>query len=454
MKIPVTPPDYRQLLSTIASAGDKAERLFTVLQSRVGPAPGGKYYHWDKLRHLSPPNGLSSEEWWFLVATARRTLNKTLPFQDKHGQDFRYVMPDSVLELLHKIDRDASGHIKATTPVTNPHTRDTYLVRSLIQEAITSSQLEGASTTRSVAKAMLQQGRQPRDPSEQMIINNYRAMNFIRTVTSESLTSKLIMELHRILTENTLEDPSAAGRLRVPDERIYVEDPRDGTLLHEPPAATELNNRIEVLCEFANQKKSEPFFHPVIRAILLHFMLAYDHPFVDGNGRTARAIFYWSMLQQEYWLTEYISISEILAAAPAKYSRSFLYTETDDGDVTYFIAYQLEVINRAIESLHEYLMNKGAEIQKTEYLIRQSPALQEALNHRQVTLLNHALKHSNAIYRVQSHRQSHNVTYDTARTDLLKLADLGLLIKKKAGRAFVFAPPSNILDRLQKLGAK
>ncbi len=55
--------------------------------------------------------------------------------------------------------------------------------------------------------------------------------------------------------------------------------------------------------------KADFFIHPVIRAILLHFMLAYDHPFVDGTGRTARALFYWSMAHQGYWLMDFISIT-------------------------------------------------------------------------------------------------------------------------------------------------
>jgi Fic family protein len=63
-------------------------------------------------------------------------------------------------------------------------------------------------------------------------------------------------------------------------------------------------------------------------------MLGYEHPFEDGNGRTARALFYWSMLNQGFWLTEFLTVSKILRKAPAKYARSFLYTEQDSNDLT------------------------------------------------------------------------------------------------------------------------
>src|SRR4030066_321712 len=103
-----------------------------------------------------------------------------------------------------------------------------------------------------------------------------------------------------------------AGRFRTEKDSIVVVDESDGQTLHVPPPARELPERMEKFLAFANDKGSEPFVHPVVRAVLLHFWLAYEHPYVDGNGRTARAVFYWYMLTQNYWLFEYLSISRIL----------------------------------------------------------------------------------------------------------------------------------------------
>ena len=188
-----------------------------------------------------------------------------------------------------------------------------------------------------------------------------------------------------------------------------------------------------------------------MRAILLHFWLAYDHPFVDGNGRTARALFYWSAAAQGYWLLEYVSILRILKRAPGKYARAFLYTETDDNDTTYFVLNQLRAIRRAIDALHNYLAGKIREVRETERLLRDSETLRSQLNHRQVVLVNHALKHSGYEYRIEGHRRSHGVTYQTARTDLLNLAEHGLLEQGKAGRVFVFYTPPDLRERLERL---
>jgi Fic family protein len=374
-----------------------------------------------------------------------------LLLRDKAGRSFSYCAPDSVQSLLHEVDRNAAGDIQIPELVTTPQNRDRYIVRSLMEEAITSSQLEGAATTHKIAKDMLQRKRKPRDKSEQMIMNNYAAMQFIRDRYRQALTPGIILELQRILTTETLDDASAAGRWRRPDEDITVADIRSNETLHIPPAAAEIPARMDLLCQFANDRSDEPFVHPVVRAILLHFMLGYDHPFVDGNGRTARALFYWCMAQRGYWLIEFVSISRVIMRARAQYVRAYLHTETDDGDTTYFLLHQLNALKQTIAELQEYLRRKVEEQRHAQRLIEHSPALQERLNHRQLALLDHALRHPKSVYRIDRHRSSHHVTYQTARTDLLALVDLGLLAKSKAGRAFIFTAPEDLRARLEAI---
>lgn len=440
MKIPMSPPkyDFKQLVSANYSIAD----AFHPTTSK------GEYLHWDKLRHLAAPHNLSSEQWWFVIKLARKAIYKQLPFKDKNGNPFVIATTDNILHKLHFIDRSTGNTIQSPATVLNTHMRDTYLVQSLIEEAITSSQLEGASTTRKIAKEMLRTNRKPRDLSEKMIYNNYHAMQFVRDIKDEALTVDIILELHRILTKDTLDDPTEAGHLRTSDD-IHIWDDTD-QILHTPPKAIELKERLIRLCAFANTTKDQEnfFIHPIIKAILLHFMLAYDHPFVDGNGRTARALFYWSMANQHYWLMEFISISEIIKHAPHKYARSYLYTETDENDVTYFVIHQLDVILQAIEALYVYINKQSQEINETAKLLYTNEALKNKLNYRQIALIKHALKHPRMHYQIEPHRQIHGVTYDTARTDLINLAKLGLLLKQKVGKAFTFITPDNLKERI------
>lgn len=441
MKIPRTPPSLDGLFDR-----EDLEALEKILTSDVKSSQGEHYRHWDEIRFREPPEDMSSKDWWFAIKFARRREYRPLPLTDAVGHPFIYMMPDKAWERVHKMDQRLGGGITLGEEVANPSTRDRYLVNSLIEEAITSSQLEGASTTKQVAKDMIKSGRSPRDKSERMILNNYHAMNFIRENRSEPLTSGIVLELHRLVTDGTLARREMAGRMQLPGEdRVKVQDRVTGEILHEPPPAEQLPERLRKLCEFANGEELETFLHPVVRAIIVHFWLAYDHPFDDGNGRTARALFYWSMLSQGYWLAEFLTISSILNKAPVRYARTFLYTETDDNDLTYFVMYQLQVIMRAINGLEGYLQRKTAEVKRTQKLIRQLGTL----NHRQTALLNHALRHPDHPYTVKSHSMSHNVVTQTARTDLEGLVERGLLEKRKVGKGYTFYPVGDLPEKLK-----
>lgn len=443
MKIPVTPPTWQELLQR------NAKRLGDIAIDPVGPEIEGIYEHWDHLRHLTPPNGMTAEQWWFGIKLARMTQQRRLPLLDKQHRPFGLTLSDGIQRRLFQVARDAAGALRGEDRIQSDTLRERYLVRSLMEEAMTSSQLEGAATTTQVAKDMLRSGRQPRDYGERMIWNNYAAMRELKRWRQRPLTPDAIFEMHRMLTDGTL-DKDRAGRFRQPDEDIVIED-ETGQVLHVPPAARELPERLLALCDFANQgDDDEPFIHPVVRAILIHFQMGYDHPFCDGNGRTARALFYWSMLRSGFWMAEYLSISRILKQAPAQYMRSYLLTETDDGDTTYFVSHQLDVLLKAIEGVHQYIARKQREHADAETLLKPGGKLARQLNHRQRELLRNALKNPGKSFTIEVHRRTHDIVYQTARSDLLGLAKAGLMTKHRQGNAFVFVARPDLAGKLRK----
>jgi Fic family protein len=354
----------------------------------------------------------------------------------------------SIQRRLFLVARDASGALRGAAATPSDAVQEHYLIRSLMEEAMTSSQLEGAATTTPVAKEMLRSGRPPRDHGERMIHNNYLAMRELKRWRQQPLAPDTVFEIHRILTSGTLQDPSAAGRFRTDTEEIVVQD-QEGRVLHAPPAAHELEARMQALCAFANQSETdEPFIHPVVRAILIHFMLGYDYPFIDGNGRTARALFYWSMLRSGFWMAEYISISSILRRAPGQYVRAYLHTESDDGDTSYFVSHQLDVILKAIDGVHGYIARKQKAMQEAQTLLKPGSELARLLNHRQRALLLNALRHPGKVFSIATHQQAHDVVYQTARADLLGLVDAGLLEQHRHGKAFAFVARPDLGRRI------
>ena len=441
MKIPAPPKPLRELLA------QESDNLPEVFGSSVSPTPAGKYLHWDKLRHRTPPDNLTSEQWWLAVKIVRSGAQRALPLKDKYGMPFTFNTPPLVTQYLHEIDSRASGRIAMPSEVSNPETKTRYLVRSLIEEAITSSQLEGASTTRKKAMEMFRSSKRPSNKSEQMIFNNLQGMEFIRENQNKPLTPQLVLDIHAEMMRGTIDDVDLGRLQTLDDERVNVVSNFTHKVVHEPPRADQLEERLKAMCEFANGEGEVEFLHPVIRAIVLHLWLAYDHPFADGNGRTARALFYWRMLNSGYWLFEFISISSILRRASGQYARAFLYTETDSNDATYFLVHQLQVIHVALEALERYLERKSKEIRKVEKVLKDI----SGINHRQLALLSHALRKPDADFTINSHKVSHRIAYGTARADLLNLVKIGLLKKRTIGNAMHFSSGGTLFDLLSNV---
>ncbi len=443
MKLPVSPPPWFELLQRHAG------QFQAILSQGMRAEVKGVYEHWDHLRHLTPPEGVDVEQWWLGIKLARQSLRKRLPLQDKSGANFHVCPSDGIQRRLFQVARDAAGALQATDALPSSAMQERYLVRSLMEEAMTSSQLEGAATTTQVAKDMLRSGRAPRDYGERMIVNNFQAMRELKRWLGEPLTPDTVFEIHRMLTDGTLQDPGAAGRFRTAEENIVVED-ETGNTLHVPPPASELPQRLQALCDFANQgDEGDYFIHPVVRAIVIHFMIGYDHPFVDGNGRTARALFYWSMLRAGFWMTEYFSISSILKKAPAQYTRAYLFTESDDGDVSYFVAHQLDVLLKAIDGVHAYIARKQRAQAEAETLLKPGSKLARRLNHRQRALLLNALKNPGKAYTIGVHQRTHDIVYDTARSDMVGLVEAKLMHRHKQGKAHVFVATPDLAEKLR-----
>jgi len=387
---------------------------------------------------------------------SRKTITKYIhSLKGKTEEEcFNYCVPDSLFAQLHYIDKvTGGGHSIGDGSFITTREKDRYLVKNLMmEEAITSSQLEGASTTRKVAKDMLENNRKPVDKSEQMIFNNYLLMKKVVERKDEDLSIGLILELHSISTYMAIDNEAVSGELRT-DNTITVGNIYN-EVAHEPPCFESLKERLTDLCTFANEcndgQQSDSFIHPLIKAIILHFMIGYIHPFGDGNGRTARAIFYWFMLRNGYWLFEYVSISKLIQEKRSDYDIAYIYTETDDLDLTYFIYHQTNIVTNAVDALQKHIENKKNEFYQFMEWIEKSP-LSKKLKRAQLELLKDAIKEPGKIFTTKQVSMDFDINENTARTYLNGLVEEDLLMstKIKKGKTILYLAPQGLRDKLK-----
>ncbi|SFV67902.1 MloA [hydrothermal vent metagenome] len=404
----------------------------------------GRYFFWDEFKYRVPKEDDAKIAWW-ATKWARFTKMKSIEYKDKDKKVFSFCMPDALQAKLHRISK-----LSAQGIVPHNSIKRNYLISSLLmEEAISSSQLEGASTTRRVAKKMLSSGRKPRNEDELMIVNNYLLMQEVKRTKNEDLTIDMILKYHKIATRENQNNGNIAGTFRSNNEIVIT----DGfEVVHEPPCFKNIPKRLNIVCEFANKEhlgeNGEIFIHPIVKAIILHFMIGYEHPFPDGNGRTARAIFYWYMLKNGFDYFEYVSISKLLKDAPTQYGKSFLYSENDDNDLTYFIFYQVDIIIRAIDELLNYLQDKSKEFEEVTQLLSTSK-IGNSLNFIQKDIVKKAIKNPGRIFTSKEIMLDYDKTANTARKYLNELVDYEILATIKNGNTKGYIAPANIRDVLE-----
>ena len=374
------------------------------------------YAYWSEVKYKKIPGIDTNIELWALIKTIRAT--KTIEIYPPYG--LKYSLTNEMMRLCHIFDMKFGGTWESES-VLPQENRQRYLVGSIIEEAISSSQIEGASTTRKIAKEMLRKNISPKDRSQRMIYNNFQTINYLSAHTNTDLSVDFILKIHSLITDSTLSNPEESGRFRTNND-VVVENKLTNEVVHIPPSYTEIPAAMSWLVAFVNGENRDVFIHPIIKAIIIHFFISYLHPFVDGNGRTARALFHWYMLKTGYWLTEYMSISRIIYKSKSAYEKSFLWTEADHNDMGYFITYHLQALDKAFNELKTYISRKTAQQNDRNRMLKIGN-----INQRQAEILYIMLREENKVLTVKDVSSRLLVTATTAKHDIAGLVDRGFL---------------------------
>ena len=373
-----------------------------------------EYLYWDKIKYKALD--CTPLELWSAIKLFRFLRRKDVNF---HFYKFHYIITDYIQKSLHQFDMHIGGTLSSNIGIAESD-KTKFIISSLMEEAISSSQMEGASTTRKKAKEMIQQGKKPKNKSEKMILNNFITMKYIVQHKSDDLTPESLLYIHKLITNNTLDDVKDEEKFRENND-VHVVNHVNSEIVHTPPQHSELKKLLTDLCLFFNND-SEGFIHPIIKGCIIHFMIGWIHPFTDGNGRTARAIFYWYLLKKGYWLTEYLSISRIIKETKSQYEKAYLYTEIDENDLTYFISYHIKIMEKAFIALKEYLNRKQKEVFQAAKFMKIP-----GVNDRMAQILKIVYDDPDRILNTKGMASRFSVSNYTARLDLKLLVELGFL---------------------------
>src|SRR3989344_2303503 len=405
------------------------------------------YIYWDRFKYKFPDADLSSEGQWLLIRQLRNVSAVDIEIKAENGEHFRWLRLPSTDEFLHKIDMLAGGQLFPHSDILSPTNRQTFINRGIIEEAIASSQLEGAHTTRAAARRMIIEKQEPKSESERMILNNYTPINAIEEeYKHQPLTVGLLFEIHSRLTSETI-NKAEQNRFRDDNDEIVVQGQIGAQeyITHTPPGERFLKEEVDRLITYANDKDGGKFIHPIIKAIFIHFWIGYLHPFTDGNGRLARALFYWYLLRKGYWTFMYLPISTVIKKAPVQYAMAYIYSEQDNNDITYFYDFHIKKIVSALEDFKAYINKKINENQQVDKLLEQNLPL----NERQKQLIHYLLSDNKLSTTVSSHATINAITRQTAARDLKELEAAGLTIAQREGKYIRYYSTPKLKDLMQ-----
>ena len=380
--------------------------------------------------------GISSREnfneYWNDIQSRRKDQAKVLPLLDKEKAPLWYNVTEETLNNIYEIEELGRDRIEDIIP---DEVKSDMFIESLIDEAFSSSWIEGAYSTRKRAHEMIKNELSPKNKSEKMILNNYEGLLFTLENIENELNEEYLVNLWKILTKETLEEDEITSGYR--DDQVYIH--KGSEIVNEGPESKDVAKMMSSLYEYIDQYDIES---PIVKACVAHYYFVYVHPFIDGNGRTARALMNLFLIKSGYEFFKYFSISKILTEKRKQYYTAIENCEANDGDLTYFIDFYTKLLLDTMKSIRKtYLGHFGKQVVMDLFY-----DLDIILNERQEKIVTTLFKSDKKFIDTKEYTKKYKVVQETARKDLQELVDLGVLKKIKRGKKYIFK-----LEELQEI---
>ena len=358
--------------------------------------------HLKKLKYKYPQANLSE-----FIALLQDGFYRSLPLYDFHGNPVVYLENAAQLRLS-----------AAKILLTPQNSAQLYGTQAMEREILSTFTIEQIDTSRSSVRRILS-GYAPTNEREQCIYGMKRGLEFIADPNNK-ISEKTIYQLYQMVIGAFLpeEDQLLPGQ-RYRHDHVYIVGDK---LEHTGLPWNKLAGYMEQLVAFIQQDSS---INDLWKAALIHFYLAYLHPYFDGNGRMARLLHLWYLVQQGYSSALFVPLSEYIEPSRKKYYDAFLLVEQNARisgvlDVTPFLLYFTKEVYHKLRSEQPDRVT--------------TDTFRQALQNGKITEKEHALWQfvltayaDQPFSTKQLEKDFGNAAYATIRGFVLKFTELGLL---------------------------
>lgn len=300
---------------------------------------------------------------------------------------------------------------------------------ALIRAAHASTAIEGNPLTLEEV-SQLAQGRKvmATRKAEQEVLNYLKVLeNIEKYQEGGKITGKIILKLHKDVTKKTLENPEHEGRYR--ELQVYVGSRITGEVVFMPPTPEEVPDLMNEFTEWINSNESHNI-DPVIVAGLSHYEFVRIHPFVDGNGRTARALATLILNLREFDIKKFFALDDYYDSDRTAYYNALKSVDQKTLDLTQWLEYFTGGVLLSISKVKEKVVRLSLEGHK------KAARGQVALTEKQSKIVEHILSKG----RITSAeiQNMFKISRQAVHKELVKLIELDLIEQKGAGKAIYY----------------
>ncbi|MBU1000156.1 Fic family protein [Patescibacteria group bacterium] len=278
-----------------------------------------------------------------------------------------------------------------------------------------------------------------RDRDVQEVINYRDVLKFIEGIynqigppvsetSSYSFTIETILEMHKLVTKQIL-SPETSGKFRI--RQVVIKNIKTRQISYTPPPAPEVPYLMEDLVNWINSDTGKAI-HPIIKAGIIHYELARIHPFVDGNGRVARAVATLILFLDGYDIRKFFSFEEYFDKSPMQYYLTLqavsnqLVLDTHERDLTPWLEYFTEGVAIELNNVKEKVQRISVDAR-----IKDKLGQQIMLNERQMMIMEYIHRHK-ALSNKDFRKIFPDYSDDTVLREIKFLRKKGL-VKKSGG---------------------